>query len=199
LGLGKLPEDVLTSVVELCSAAGGHLDLTEGVVDVSLVVRERLQHIVGLVVGDDHHLYRWVQNFPNKGSELGNEPIPVDGAGVVVVEVEHNIDRTEAVPGKRLGPRNRGWGGLTGRRLLAAVIAAIDLIGEEREVGDRLGRSILGQNEIVGFEIGDGEALLVGDIDIDVDHAHVDLSGKGETADDIGCRQLDLFLNLGKN
>ena len=138
---------------------------------------ERAAHLERAVVGDQHHLVAGLHLGGQEVAQVLEHPVAVGGVDVEVVDVD---DEEEALLGghllaalaigqRHLRRRRRiGAGGPPG--LVAAhLVAALDGV----EVGHLHRPLVLVQLEVVLGQAGHPVALLVGHVDVDVDHLHV--------------------------
>ncbi len=163
-------------------ALGGDLlQVEHGRGDQGRIAGEGAAYVQLAVVGDQHELVVLAQLVADEGPQLAHHAVAVERPEVEVVDVDHQpqpLVRRRARRRSRLGGhrRSRGHRGRGGSRRSGLV-----LVGDDRpplvdgvEVGDLDRPAVLEHLEVVLGEPGDGLALLVRDVDVDVDHADVD-------------------------
>jgi hypothetical protein len=184
-GLGVLPGDAdrligpagvvdaLERVARLAAArdAEGRFagDDVEGLQDLHGVAGERHPYLDALVEGGDHRLVAGAHGRLDELLHVLEHAVAVEGVEGEVVDVE---DQAAALAlgdvGDGLGARLGGSGGAGSGYF---PLLGLDLV----EVRDRLRHAVLVEDEVVLGQPVDPLPLLVGDDDVDVDDADVDL------------------------
>ena len=133
------------------------------------VAGERLAHRERRSRGHHHHLHRRRQDFDDEVPQPVDHPVAVEREEVGVVDVQDHRDR----PRRRQRCRQHRVAGIAN-----AVPRRLAGPREHREIGDGHLDAVLHQPEVVGGEVDHRAALTVADVDLEVDHRHLELVGE---------------------
>ena len=157
-------------------AAGVLLQVVERVGDQLGVARELTLHLHRTVEGQEHDAIVAGHVLAQKLPDVTEEAVPVLGADVVVVDVDHQVQALvlghDVVPAREPGPVDDVR--LRLGRHQAGSRADLDSLVNLVEVRDRCRALLLQQDEVVLRQTGHGIAIPVTDEDLDVDHLDVD-------------------------
>ncbi len=151
------------------------LELEERLRDDVRIAGEGAAYVQLAIVGHQHHAVARVQLAAQELAQRGEDAVAVEGTQVVVVDVDHEV---QALVLGRFDLRQRhrrcdrrgkrlGRGGLLRRLRRLALVHGV-------EVGDLHRPAILEDLEVVARQTAHAVALLVGDVDVDVDDRDVD-------------------------
>ena len=133
------------------------------------------------VVGDQHELVAPAELLADEGPDLAHHPVAVERPEVEVVDVDDQPQPLvlrrlhQLASGARERRRSAGRRRNAGAACASSAAGVVGLAGVDGvEVGDLHRPVVLEELEVVLGQAADGVALLVGDVDVDVDDADVD-------------------------